>query len=184
MILSCTWPWSTCTRIFQIKDACIFPSTSDKIRWISDKFRQISQKSSVKGDVAVRWLDCCFCCICRQGHIYIHCIMYVYVQYIVIHNIFANVLSGFTSTFWVCQQCPFLVVEIPSFVLFLRIHFWLNSLFGEARFYAQICPNARFLLLKSTISDVQQSLKVPWRQTSGRIILSWDKIPPHQRGVQ
>ena len=55
-ILNCIWPWSTCMRIFQIEDACVFFSISDKIRWIFDRFRQISPKSRVNGDVAVFWL--------------------------------------------------------------------------------------------------------------------------------
>ena len=43
-----------------------FSSISDKIRWISDRFRQMSPKSSVNVDVAVFWLHCYFWSICRH----------------------------------------------------------------------------------------------------------------------
>ena len=43
-----------------------FSSISDKIWWISDRFRQMSPKSSVNVDVAVFWLHCYFWSICRH----------------------------------------------------------------------------------------------------------------------
>ena len=46
--------------------SAFFPSISDKIRWISDRFRQMSPKSSVNVDVAVFWLHCYFWSICRH----------------------------------------------------------------------------------------------------------------------
>ena len=43
-----------------------FSSISDKIWWISDRFRQMSPKSSVNVDVAVFWLHGYFWSICRH----------------------------------------------------------------------------------------------------------------------
>ena len=54
------------------KNVCVFSSISDKIRWIYDRFRQMSPKSSVNVDVAVFWLHCYFWSICRHrfsGHV-------------------------------------------------------------------------------------------------------------------
>ena len=59
-ILNYIWPWSTRMRIFETKDVCVFSSISDKIRWISNRFQQMSPKSSVNVDVAVFWLHCYF----------------------------------------------------------------------------------------------------------------------------
>ena len=53
-------------RVFELKDVCVFSSISDKIRWISDRFRQMSPKSSVNVDVAVFRLHCYFWSICRH----------------------------------------------------------------------------------------------------------------------
>ena len=54
-------------RVFQIIDSCSFSSISNKIRWISDRFRQMSPKLSVNGDVALFWLHCYFWSICQHG---------------------------------------------------------------------------------------------------------------------
>ena len=43
-----------------------FSSISDRIWWISDRFRQMSPKSSVNVDVAVFWLHGYFWSICRH----------------------------------------------------------------------------------------------------------------------